>query len=304
MSIGTVSRVFNDKPDVADATRTQVLEAAKRVGYRPRVSRQRITIGLIVDDVERANQVGFISDAVSTLAKHMALRGALLEIISMRDLDVLYRNYVRGAIVILLSPETGPLDKIKNIPLLFLNNQGKGPRQNFVASDHAQGTRLAVRHLLQLGHRRIGFLEVREDLWGSRERVRGYREAYAALGIKPPETLVRFCGSGPAYNALVPLLAEKPTALVVCGEDLSLEVNRLLLHELDVRIPKDLSLVTYETPLVSELLSPPQTTVCQPWEDIGRLAVDHILKLVQSRREPVRLLLPNRLIERRSTRVL
>lgn len=304
VSIGTVSRVFNDKPDVAEATRALVLETAKRVDYRPRVSRRRVTVGLIIDDMERANQVGFVSDAVSTLTKHMALRGALLEIISLRDLDVLYRNYVRGAIVILLSPDSGPLANIRNLPLLFINNQVEGPRHSSVASDHAQGARLAVRHLLQLGHRRIGFLEVRSDLWGSRERLRGYREAFAAAGLKPPAGLVRFCEQGPAYGALVPLLAEKPTALLVCGEDLSLEVNRLLLHELDVRIPRDLSVVTFETPLVSELLSPPQTTVCQPWEDMGRLAVDHILDLIKGRRDPVRLLLPNRLIERRSTRAV
>jgi LacI family transcriptional regulator len=304
VSIGTVSRVFNDKPDVAEATRALVLETAKRVDYRPRVSRRRVTVGLIIDDIERANQVGFVSDAVSTLTKHMALRGALLEIISMRDLDVLYRNYVRGAIVILLSPDSGPLENIRNLPLLFINNQVEGPRHSFVASDHAQGARIAVRHLLQLGHRRIGFLEVRSDLWGSRERLRGYREAFAAAGLKPPANLARFCEQGPAYGALVSLLAEKPTALLVCGEDLSLEVNRLLLHELDVRIPRDLSVITFETPLVSELLSPPQTTVCQPWEDMGRLAVDNILDLIKGRRDPVRLLLPNRLIERRSTRAV
>lgn len=302
VSIGTVSRVFNDKPDVAEATRSLVLETAKRVDYRPRVSRRRVTVGLIVDDIERANQVGFVSDAVSTLTKHMALRGALLEIISLRDLDVLYRNYVRGAMVILLSSDAGALEKIRNVPLLFINSRAGGARHSVVASDHAQGARIALRHLLQLGHRRIGFLEVREDVWGARERVRGYREAFSAAGLKPPENLIRFCGTGPAYGALVPLLAEKPTALVVCGEDLSLEVNRLLLHELDVRIPRDLSVVTFETPLVSELLSPPQTTVCQPWEDIGRLAVDHILALIQGRRDPVQVLLPNRLIERRSTR--
>lgn len=304
VSIGTVSRVFNEKPDVAHPTRTLVIEAAKRVDYRPQVSRRRVAVGLIVEDIEKANQVGFVSDVVSTLAKHMALQGALLEIISLNDLDALYRNYVRGAIVIQFQPEAGPLEKIRNLPLLFINNRAGAAEHHFVASDHAQGARLATRHLLQMGHRRIGFLEVKKDLWGSRERLRGFREAFADAGLKAPEALVRYCGREPAHNALVPLLAEKPTALLVCGEDLSLEVNRLLLHELDVCIPRDLSVVSFETPLVSELLSPPQTTICQPWEDIGRLAVEHILELIHGRGDPVRVLLPNRLIERRSTQAL
>lgn len=301
VSIGTVSRVFNGKPDVADATRSLVLEAAKRVDYRPQVSRRRVSVGLIVEDLERANQVGYVSDVVSTLAKHMALQGALLEIIPLNDLDALYRNYVRGAIAILFRPEAGQLAKVRNMPLLFINNRMDGAEHHYVASDHAQGARIATRHLLQLGHRRIGFLEVKRDLWGSRERLRGYREALSGAGVKGSDRLVQFCEREPAHNALVRLLAEKPTALLVCGEDLSLEVNRVLLHELDFRIPRDVSVVSFETPLVSELLSPPQTTVCQPWEDIGRLAVEHMLELIEGRRDPVHVLLPNRLIERRST---
>lgn len=303
VSIGTVSRVFNEKPDVADDTRRLVLEAAKRVSYMPRISRRRLNVGLVVEEIENANQVGYVSDVVSTLAKHMALRDGVLELIPMNDPDALYRNYVQGAIVIAFGPDTGRFRDVRNIPVVFINNRPDAATHHMVASDHAQGARQAVRHLLKRGHRRIGFLEVLADTWGARERLRGYREAFKEQGVKPPADLVRYCGGEPALHALAPLLEKKPTALLACGEDLSLEVSRLLLHELEVEIPGELSLVTYETPLVSSILTPPQTTVSQPWEDIGRHAVECILACLENHpAKPIRTLLPNRLIERRSVR--
>jgi LacI family transcriptional regulator len=306
VSIGTVSRVFNNKPDVAEATRLLVMDAAKRVKYMPRISTRRVNIGLLVEQIEKANEVGFISETVSTLAKHMALQGGVLELVPLNDLDIIFRNYIRGLIAVVFSTDPESLREIQHIPIVLINNVIKGPNLHYVASDHAQGSRLATEYLITRGHRRIGFLEIRDDGWGSRERQRGYREAFEKVGLKASADLMRFCGHNPAREAVVPLLEkERPTALLVCGEDLSLEVNRVLIHELKVNIPKDLSVISFETPLVSELLSPPQTTIAQPWEDMGRAAVEGVISVVeQGSKKPLQVLLPNRLIERDSVRNL
>lgn len=301
VSIGTVSRVFNNRPDVAQGTREHVLAAAKRVNYLPRISTRRVNIGLVVEQIEKANEVGFVSETVSTLAKHVALRGGVLELVPLNDLDIVFRNYVRGLIAVVFGAADESLASIRHIPVVLINNVWDRPNFHSVASDHAQGARLATEHLIRHGHRRIAFLEILEDSWGSRERQRGYREAFEQARLKPPAGLMRFCGRRTAGETLYPLLEEKPTALLVCGEDLSLEVNRILLHELRVNIPKDLSVITYETPLVSALISPPQTTVAQPWEEIGRVAVEGVIALAEeTRKEPLRVLLPNQLIERGS----
>jgi len=306
VSIGTVSRVFNRRPDVAEATRSLVLDAAKRVNYMPRISRRRTNIGLFVQEIEKANQVGFISQTVSTLAKHMALNDTVLEFIPVDDVDHVYRNYIRGVIAVVFGGDYASLRSLKNIPVVFINNLVEGQGNIYsVASDHAEGARLATEHLIARGHRQIGFLEVMKDLWGSQERQRGYGEAFRKARLKVPENLMRFCAQRPTREVLQELLAEKITALLVCGEDLSLEVNQILTHELNVRIPDDLSLITYEVPLVSRLMSPPQTTVSQPWDDIGRTAIATILSLVQYPRSvPPSILLPNRLIERSSVKSL
>ncbi len=306
VSIGTVSRVFNNKPDVAQATRLLVMDAAKRVKYMPRISTRRINVGLLVEQIEKANEVGFISETVSTLAKHMALQGGVLELVPLNDLDIIFRNYIRGLIAVVFSTDPESLREIQHIPIVLINNVIKGPNLHYVASDHAQGARLATEFLITRGHRRIGFLEIRSDGWGSRERQRGYREAFEKVGLKAPVDLMRFCGHNPAREAVVPLLEnERPTALLVCGEDLSLEVNRVLIHELRISIPKDLSVISFETPLVSELLSPPQTTIAQPWEDIGRAAVEGVISVIEEgNKKPLQVFLPNRLIERASVRTI
>jgi LacI family transcriptional regulator len=280
-----------------------VLEAAKKVNYMPRISTRRVNIGLVVQDIEHANQVGYVSDAVSTLSKHMALRGGVMELVSIHDPDAIYRNYIRGLIAILFDSDVQSLSAVQNIPVVAINNDLASHNFHTVASDHAQGTEMATRYLAERGHKKIGFMEMLTDAWGSTERRRGYIKGLNDAGIPVREELIAFTARTPVREALSGLLQNKITALLVCGEDLSLQVNQLLLHDMKVKIPDDLSLITYETPLVSGLLTPPQTTVCQPWEQIGRAAVDAIFSLVEHRPgKPLKLLFPNRLIERCSVK--
>ncbi len=303
VSIGTVSRVFNDKADVAPATRVRVLQAAKRVHYMPRITARRLNIGLLVQEIEKASEVGFVAEMISTLAKHMATQGGILELIPQEDLEAVYRNYVRGLIAIVFGPGHEELRSIQHIPVVFINNRIDGPNFHSVASDHAQGAHLAAKHLLARGHTRIGFLEVRHDNWGALEREKGFRSAFEERGMTVPAELIAFTELAPAKKVLLPLLELRPTALLICGEELSLEVNALLIHELKIKIPEDLSVVSFEIPMVSALLSPPQTTIAQPWQAIGRTAVEGIVSMVDKpdpRTLDVRL--PNQLIERGSVR--
>jgi DNA-binding LacI/PurR family transcriptional regulator len=305
VSIGTVSRVFNNKPHVSVETREQVLEAAKRVRYQPRRQPEHINIGLVIHDLELAGEVGFVSDILAALARRTATLGVVLEIFPLNDIECVFRNYIQGLIAIIFGKNEHLLRKVPSIPIVSINNDLSGQNIHLVASDHAQGAMIATRHLVEQGHRKIGFMEIAADGWGSIERQRGYAEALRAAGIEPRPHLVRFTGHDDVRKSLVALLAAKPTALLVCGEDLSLQVSQLLLHELKVRIPQDLSLVTYETPMVSAVLTPPQTTVAQPWTDLGTAAVDTVLALIDRKQaRPTKTLIANRLITRASVRKL
>jgi LacI family transcriptional regulator len=280
-----------------------VLEVAKRVNYSPRVSRRRFTIGLVIEDLEAAGEVGFVSNVVSALAKHMIGLGGVLELVPLDDPDYIVRNHISGLIAVVFNQGHALLRTVSHIPVVLMNIQIEGMQFHSVASDHAQGAYLAAQHLIERGHRRVGFMEVSAVNWGSRERQRGFKQAFIEAGLEPPVQLMRFCEPGPPRSALVPLLEEKPTALVACGEDLSLEVYRTLVHGLGYRIPDDLSLVTYEIPLVSESLTPPLTTIAQPWDELGRASVEAIKDMVAQRaRDRTDVVLPNRLIKRGSVR--
>lgn len=301
VSIGTVSRVFNNKQDVSEDTRRSVLSAAKRVRYLPRISARRRSIGLVVPEIDKANEVGFVSNTMTTLAKHMAAKGAILELLPNEDLDAVYRNYIQGIVAVVFGSNPGPLGSIRDIPVVLINNRIEAPNFHSVASDHAQGSRIATKHLLDRGHRKIGFLEVSAKGWGAMEREKGYREAFDSAGVKPVRDAIVYVEGKTVRQAVETVLRGGPTALLICGEDLSLAVNRILIHELKVRIPDELSVVSYETPIVSGLLTPPQTTVAQPWEELGRAAVDSVLSLIDRKSEKrIDLLFPNTLLERDS----
>jgi LacI family transcriptional regulator, galactose operon repressor len=302
VSIGTVSRVFNNKQDVADQTRESVLTAAKRVRYMPKISARRVSVGLVVQDLEHANEVGFISNTITTLAKHMAAKGAILELLPNENLDAVYRNYIQGIIAIVFGSDCGPLATIRDIPVVMINNRIEAPNFHRVASDHAQGARIAAKHLLDRGHRKIGFLEVTSATWGAKEREKGFREAFEASGVKPAANLIGYVESRGIRTAVESILSHGPTALLICGEDLSLAVNRVLLHDLKVRIPDELSVISYETPIVSGLLTPPQTTVAQPWEELGRAAVEGALALIDGSDKRLDAVFANTLLERDSVK--
>src|SRR5207245_6573159 len=138
-----------------------------QVNYMPRISTRRINIGLVVEEIEKANEVGFVSNAVSTLAKHMAIRGGVLELVQLGDSDAIYRNYIRGLIAVLFKTDVQTLATIQNIPILSINNDLPGDTFHSIASDHAQGAHLATKYLIECGHKRIGFLEMLSDGWRS-----------------------------------------------------------------------------------------------------------------------------------------
>ena len=301
VSIGTVSRAFNNKHDVADETRVMVMEAAKRVRYTPRLCARRMSIGLLVENFSEANEVGFVSNVVSTVAKYLTSHGGVLELVSLDDIDSVYRNHLRGLVAVVFGHGKERLREIDHIPVVLINNEIDAPNVHHVASDHAQGAYLAVKHLLEHGHERIGFLEILQHAWGSRERQSGYYRAYREAGVRFVPDFLRFCGGLSVAGEIQHLLAMDATALLVCGEDLSLAANQVLLNDLGLRVPEELSVISYEIPLVSSILHPPQTTISQPWEQLGRVAVETILSLVnQKGGAPVRKLIPNRLIERKS----
>jgi LacI family transcriptional regulator len=299
VSIGTVSKVFNDKPDVSRKTRRLVLDAARKVHYMPVMRSRRVSIGLFVEDLNRINEVGYVSQIVFSIARQVTRHGGVLELVSLNDIDAIYKNHVSGVIAVVFRPHE-KLEQLNTVPVVLVNNRIDLPNLHSVASDHRDGGYQAARHLIDAGHERIGFLEMVEDAWGSRERQAGYLMAMDEAGL-PVDELMRFTQMQSPRASIESLLEQRATALLVCGEDLSLQVNDLLLHHFRLSIPDDLSLIAAEVPYVSSILSPPQTTIAQPWSELGTGAVEVLMQVLQKQADtPIHRLLPNELIVRQS----
>jgi LacI family transcriptional regulator len=152
-----------------------------------------------------------------------------------------------------------------------------------VTAGNLQGARLAVDHLLRLGHTRVGMVTGRPDLISAELRLQGYQEAHAAAGVPVDESLVRPGTFEPeparaAARALL-TLPEPPTA-IFAANDLSALVTLEVADELGIDVPGRLSVVGFDNIPESALANPPLTTVAQPMRQMGHQAIDMLVALI------------------------
>jgi LacI family transcriptional regulator len=195
-----------------------------------------------------------------------------------------------GAPVVSVDPHTGP----SNLPT--------------IDSDNLTGARLAVDHLISLGHRRIGMLTGRADLQSAQLRERGYRQAMEAAGLPVDEDLILPGDYDPEISVKPArrLLTgpDRPSA-VFAANDLSAIATVGVAAELGLRVPEDLSVVGFDNIPESALATPPLTTVEQPIREMGRRAIELLIRLIRGEQaDDTHLTLPTELVVRQSTRAL
>jgi LacI family transcriptional regulator len=291
-----VSRVLNADPtlQVRAETRERVLAAARELDYTPshaaRALRHQRTgaLGLAVHDVANPLYGEIILGAQRAAAKtgHVLL---LADIDGLARGDETFRRTVHGgAIDGLLLQRAGTASDRKvittastRIPTVLLND--RSATHASVALDDAAGTRTATQHLLDLGHTRIGHLRV-GGTQRSGQRVRGWREALARAGAEPdPRWLVdggHTVESGLAGMRRLLAGADLPTAVVV-GNVLAAIGALTAAREAGLRVPEDLSVVSFHDVLYAAHLMPPLTAVALPLRELGAAAVALLLERLE-----------------------
>ncbi len=203
VGVGTVSRVLNDLPNVAEATKQRVQAAIDELGYRRNSAASAlrrgagITIGLLVDDladpfysqVHRAVEDAALENDWALLALSTAGDGER----ARRQIAGLASRGVDGLLVML--PEGArEADVLHGVDagtaVVYLDRPPVSADADTVLADNRAGARLGVAHLLARGHRRIGCLADRAGIWPSRERGEGYRDALRAVVLTPDAALV------------------------------------------------------------------------------------------------------------------
>lgn len=299
VSIGTVSRVLNQRGRVAAETRRRVLAAARAANFKPRVAARRTTVAVVSDRWQFATQGGYVSHLINRLADALTSKDVAVELFTERNIQQLKDRYVDG--VIAMPWDTATLDLLrglKEVPVVVMSRFDL-KEFSVVGTDHQQGGRLVADYLLDRGHRQIRIIGEAPS-WGLSQRYKGFEQAFAERGLELGDALV--CAEHqPLYGAVRRAMADQPTALFAAGEDLSLEVSHVLKSVLGLRIGEDISVVAMENETVSKFLDPPETTLGQPLSEIACQAVELVTQQIDSGCvEPRHVELDNQLLIRES----
>ena len=297
VSIATVSRVLNGQANVAPETRELVRRAVERLGaQKPRARNPTAPPtggGIFVRcPYLLTDYFGII---VSSIAETLELhhRHLILEAgEAAKQVDVLPRlpgrPGVDGAILI-LPPE--PSDEIvalrdQRLPFVVVDPRSPLPSDiPAVSAAHAAGARSLTAHLVELGHRRIGVLGGPTEWLAGRERLAGHVSALAEAGVlAAPELLHRLHPTlEDGYRKALQLLdlPEPPTAIVGFNDKLAAGALRAA-GERGLRVPEDLSIAGFDDIDISRVTLPALTTVRQPLQEMGRMAVVLIMRWLNS----------------------
>jgi LacI family transcriptional regulator len=318
VSIATVSRVINGRPDVSPQTREAVLRVVREHGFSTNRNARALSggrtglVGVTLPIVEAAYFAVIASGTAEALYEH-DMRIVLCPTLHQHErevtlLDRLMHGTTDGAVLMLPEESNAELRALQETGYPFVVVD---PRVQLdqgipaVSAANASGARAAAGHLLSLGHRRIGAITGPSDWMASTERLNGYRSALAAAGVLPaPELVVESdfsIESGEAAAGSLLDLAERPTAIFGFNDNVAIGALRAAAAR-GLSVPDDLSVVGFDDSEQSGLVAPALTTVRQPLAEMGRMAVSLLLRLLDHQRvEAMSIELATRLVVRDSS---
>jgi LacI family transcriptional regulator len=303
VSVATVSRVLNDYPDVAPQTRERVRAAIREHRFVPdRVARSLATgrsrvIGVILETGAGHPhlQHPFFQEVLVGLREALASSGYDLLLFSGDGSDGAFEGHaylerirhhrMDGVLVMGADPTGRQIQEVvsSGIPCMAVDLDVRGSRAGHVASDNALGSALAVRHLHELGHRRIAFIGGTPGTKAGDDRLLGFRRERDRLGLSErPEYLEEgdfYPPSGHAAMGRLLDLPEPPTAVAVAA-DLMAAGAMQAIGERGLRVPEDVAVVGFDDIQIAPLLRPALTTVRQDKFGLGTAAADALVGLI------------------------
>lgn len=302
----TVSRVVNDSPRVDPDTRARVEAAMADLGYRPHRAARALrtgrsqTIGLIVSTLATVGN----SRMLQAVADAAASRGYALTVVTATGPEALADAFehlrdhgVDGAIVL---NEASAIARGAVIPSdlrLVVVDAPDDPRFTVVRSDHAEGARAAVAHLLEAGHRTVWHIGGPADSFAAAEREAGWRAALAETIA--PEVLRGDWSAASGHRVGVALAARPEVTAVFVGNDqMALGVLRAFADS-GRRVPDDVAVIGFDDVPDSADFRPPLTTVRQDFDALGEQAVATLIAAIDGTVTGVQVV-PTRLLVRES----
>lgn len=318
VSTSTVSRYLSGTHQVSPDKKAAIDSSIDKLNYRPNLVARGLAKG-------RTMTVGVMTQEILSSFFNEAMRGVEDGLIGhnyeaifvsghwdpadeARRLTSLMGRGVDGVVLIMGGLEDSVMARHANgVPMVLMGRHSALKQVHSLSFDHYDGACRAVRHLVELGHKRIAFVSGPPDRFDADERMRGYRDTLAQAGIAFDDQLVasgNYVEPGGVTAMNILLDRGRPFTAVFAGNDDSAYGAMLAMHRRGIVIPRDVSLVGYDDLPHSSYCIPPLTSVRQPLRELGREAANAIVALIEGRKPPRSALTRLELIVRESTRAL
>jgi len=300
VSTQTVSRVINKRPDVAPETRERIMTTIDELGYQPSalarslIQQRSYTLGVVTAGLKHIGPSRTLNGITS--AAEEAGYSLLLKELSRFDIGnvvpifhALLARHVDG--IIWAVPEVGEnrdwINKQSldlNIPVVYLTMEPK-EHLSAVSIDNYLGGQLAVTHLLEQEYRHIAHITGPLDWWEARQRMLAWKETVTAFGLEAREEYWAEGNWSPesGAQAFEKLSAQYPEmdSIFVGNDQMALGAIQMACQK-GIRIPEDLGIVGFDNITESEYFCPPLTTVEQDQYTVGKIAVEEMIKIIES----------------------
>lgn len=323
VSIGTVSRAFNNYSDISDKTRKNILEIAEQLGYRPSIISKPLVngkshrLGMLIEDYDTGailNPIVFetlmaFKNASTKQGYETIILSTTTDMQKDEDLSKLFaEKNLDGAFIMGIKLSDNYFKELTNIeyPCVLFDVSIKNPKVTCVGVDSTKGAFMAVEHLIKLGHKKIAFINGHKDAFVSYERLDGYYLALNRYGIPIDEELIEhadFTSKGGSLAAEKLINSGKEFTAVFCASDLMAVGAVEMFDSIGLKVPEDISMVGFDDITLAQYMNPKLTTIRQDREKIGESAANVLINLINGQSFDRIVVMPE-LILRESTKEL
>jgi LacI family transcriptional regulator len=318
VSAAAVSMVLNDAPSrISQAKRTEIIGLAERHGYTPNLVGRSLatgktrTLGLVIPDIENV----FFSAFAKKIEGVLSARGYSLLLVcngerfenDKRAVRLLLNHKVDGLLLVLSNEAPLNTEAARALlsgidkPFVVLDRLVDGIGYKQIGCDFTAGQYMAVKHLIDKGHRKIGYIAGTRNTYSGGRRFDGYIKAVEENGLQAAERLARYGDFQflSAYNLAGELIGEGATAIAAANDIMAYGVLKRA-AEMKLSIPGDLAVIGYGDFMFSEMLPVPLTTVKHDIALFAEKAVEELIRSIGGDDLPFKILLEPRFIQRQS----
>ncbi|MBK9571085.1 MAG: LacI family DNA-binding transcriptional regulator [Chitinophagaceae bacterium] len=304
LSTSTVSRALRDSYEISPETKKLVLEYAEKNNYHPNPialslkERRSRSIGVIVCEIANS-YFSQVINGIESIAYNNGYNVIIAQSRESFDRELLNLQYLTSrsidGLIISISTETKDFSYLKELhqkgmPIVFFDRIVSEIETHKVIADNYKGAYDATAHLIHCGYRRIATVSNPELVSITKERLAGYKAALRDNGIEAEESLIKYCQHGGMIVSEVEEvvkelfeLPQKPDAIFASADKLTTGCLRII-RTMGLKVPDDIGLIGFSNTDLTELLDPPLSVIKQPAFEMGEVAMNLLLQLIESKR--------------------